>query len=70
VLPVRFLYPNLAPRPWRPTVIVGALLWLGVMLWMLPDYPGAPAWAAWLSLLYPAFYVWLSVRLASRRSRS
>jgi phosphatidylcholine synthase len=61
VLPVRFLYPNLAPRPWRAPVIVGALLWLGALL---PEYPEAPAWAVWLSLIYPAFYVWLSVRLA------
>jgi phosphatidylcholine synthase len=64
VLPVRFLYPNLAPRPWRAPVIVGALLWLAAMLSLLPDYPEAPAWAAWLTLIYPAFYIWLSVRLA------
>jgi len=70
VLPIRFLYPNLAPRPWRAPIVIGALLWLGAMLWMLPDYPRVPAWAAWLSLLYPAFYVGLSLRLASRRSRS
>jgi phosphatidylcholine synthase len=70
VLPIRFLYPNLTPRPWRAPVILGALLWLGAMLGMLPDYPRTPAWAAWLSLLYPAFYVWLSFRLAIRRSRS
>jgi hypothetical protein len=38
------------------------------MLSLLPDYPLAPAWAAWLSLLYPAFYLWLSFRLA-RSSR-
>ena len=66
VLPIRFLYPNLAPRPWRRPVIAGALLWLGAMLWMLPDYPRAPGWAAWLSLLYPAFYLGLSFRLAGR----
>jgi phosphatidylcholine synthase len=70
VLPIRFLYPNLAPEPWRGPVIAGALLWLGAMLLMLPDYPRAPAWAAWLSLLYPAFYLGLSFRLATRRSRS
>ncbi len=67
VLPVRFLYPNLAPRPWRTPLIVGALLWLVAMLWMLVDYPRGPAWIAWLSLLYPAFYVGLSFRLAARR---
>ena len=66
VLPVRFLYPNLAPRPWRMPLIVGAVVWLGMMLWLLVDYPHAPAWMAWLSLLYPAFYFWLSYRLAAR----
>lgn len=66
LLPLRFLYPNLAPRPWRTPVILGALLWLGAMLAMLGDYPRVPAWAVWLSLLYPAFYVWLSLRLAAR----
>ena len=69
VLPVRFLYPNLAPRPWRVPVVAGAILWLGFMLWLLPDYPGAPAGLVWLSLLYPAFYVGLSLRLA-RRTRA
>ncbi|HEX6668641.1 MAG TPA: hypothetical protein VF061_03725 [Gemmatimonadales bacterium] len=66
LLPLRFLYPNLTPRPWRTPVILGALLWLGAMLAMLGDYPRVPAWAVWLSLLYPAFYVWLSLRLAAR----
>jgi phosphatidylcholine synthase len=64
VLPVRFLYPNLAPRPWRTPLIVGALAWLGMMLWLLVDYPDAPAWIVWLSLVYPAFYLWLSYHLA------
>jgi phosphatidylcholine synthase len=67
LLPVRFIYPNLAPRPWRTPLIVGALLWLGMMLWLLVDYPQAPAWIVWLSLVYPAFYFWLSYRLATRR---
>ena len=67
LMPIRFLYPNLAPRPWRRPVILGALLWLGVMLAMLPDYPRVPEWSLWLSLLYPAFYVGLSFRLAARR---
>jgi phosphatidylcholine synthase len=67
LLPLRFLYPNLAPHPWRAPVILGALLWLGAMLAMLRDYPRIPAWAVWLSLAYPAFYVSLSFRLAARR---
>ncbi len=69
VLPVGFLYPNLAPRPWRTPLIAGALLWLGAMLWMLADYPHGPAWIVWLSLLYPVFYVGLSFRLWTLRGR-
>jgi phosphatidylcholine synthase len=64
VSPVRFLYPNLAPRPWRAPLIAGALAWLGLILWLLPDYPAAPTSLVLLSLLYPAFYGWLSFRLA------
>jgi phosphatidylcholine synthase len=64
VLPLQFIYPNLAPRPWRGPVVLGALLWLAAMLAMLPAYPRVAAWALWLSLLYPAFYVGLSFRLA------
>jgi phosphatidylcholine synthase len=66
VLPVRFLYPNLAPQPWRTPLIVGALVWLGMMMWLLVDYPRAESWVVWLSLLYPAFYFWLSYRVSSR----
>lgn len=67
LVPLRFLYPNLAPRPWRVPVIAGAVLWLVAMLAMLPDYPRAPPWAVWLSLIYPAFYVGLSFGLGARR---
>ncbi len=68
VLPVRFLYPTLAPGPWRAPLIVGALIWLALMLVILADYANTPAWVAWLSLLYPLFYVWLSLRLSGRPS--
>jgi len=67
VLPARFLYPNLATKPWRAPVFVGALVWLGLMLWMLRGYPRTPEWLIWLSLVYPVFYFWLSYRLAVRR---
>ena len=67
VLPVRFLYPNLAPRPWRVPVVAGAVGWLFVMLVLLADYPRGPRWLTLLSLAYPVFYFWLSWRLASRR---
>jgi phosphatidylcholine synthase len=66
VLPVRFLYPNLAPRPWKTPLIVGALGWLGVLVFILLDYPRAPGWAVWASLVYPAFYTGLSLILDFR----
>lgn len=75
LLPVRFVYPNLAPKPWRAPIVAGAVAWGLLLLGTLPFYPHAerpdgqivPA-LIWLSLLYPAFYVYASVRL-DRRGR-
>lgn len=64
VAPVRFLYPNLAPPPWRWPVLVGAALWLGLLLALLPYYPAVPAWLVWISLLYPVGYALLSFALS------
>ncbi|HEX8675320.1 MAG TPA: hypothetical protein VF710_25720, partial [Longimicrobium sp.] len=61
VLPVRFIYPNLAPRPWKVPLLAGAAVWLGLMMWMLAEYPHPPAWVLLLSLVYPAFYTVLSL---------
>lgn len=63
VMPVRFVYPNLAPRPWRAPVMVGALLYLVVLLWMVARFPAVPGWVTWGSLAYPAFYAWVSMRV-------
>ena len=63
VLPVRFIYPNLTPRPWRAIVLVGALLWSLALLALLANYPQGPRWLALLSLSYPAFYTILSFAL-------
>jgi phosphatidylcholine synthase len=64
ILPVRFIYPNQAPDPWQRPIIIGALLWLGLLVAMLPSFPTLPAWGdpwiLWVSLLYPAFYFGLS----------
>lgn len=66
VLPVRFIYPNLAPRLWRIPVLGGAFLWLLLLLALLPGYPDVPEWLMWLSLAYPLFYTALSLHLARR----
>jgi phosphatidylcholine synthase len=68
VLPVRFIYPTLAPRPWRMPLLVGAFAWLALMLAMVPDYPDVPGWMLLLSLSYPLLYTVLSWHL-SRRDR-
>lgn len=59
--PIEFVYPNLAPRPWKLPVVLGALVWLVLLFAMLTDYPRTPEWLMLLSLAYPAFYTLVSV---------
>ncbi len=67
VAPIWLLYPNLAPRPWRVSVLGGAFAWCILLLAMLPFYPHrVPGWLTLLSLVYPAFYLVLSIHLARR----
>jgi phosphatidylcholine synthase len=73
VSPVRFLYPNLTPRPWKLPVVLGAAAWLAMILAMLPFYRRVPGWVVGLSLIYPVFYAALSIVLdphAQRRKRA
>ena len=61
--PVGFIYPNLAPRPWKVPVLLGALLWLGLLFALVAYFPRPPEWLFWLSLVYPALYTALSIHL-------
>jgi phosphatidylcholine synthase len=70
VLPVRFLYPNLAPRPWLLPVLLGALLWVIALIALLLSYPHGPRWLVLASLSYPAFYTILSFALSRGRARA
>ena len=63
VLPVRFIYPNRVASKWRRAIIGGGVIWFGLLLAMLPTYPASPQWLMWLSLVYPGFYLFLSVFL-------
>jgi phosphatidylcholine synthase len=63
VLPVRFIYPNLAPRPWKMPVMIGALVWTLILAWMIWRNLRVDAWVMWVSLIYPAFYAVVSVWL-------
>jgi phosphatidylcholine synthase len=69
VLPVRFLYPNRAPR-WRGLLLAGGGIWLLVILAMLTQYPDrqVPTWVVGISLIYPTAYAVLSIHL-DRASR-
>jgi len=68
VAPVRFLYPNLAPRPWKLPLMLGGAVWVVMLGAMLPSYPRSPEWLVWLSLLYPALYTALSLYLDRGRT--
>ena len=69
VLPVRFVYPSLAPSPWRTPLLAGAAVWAALLVGMLPWYPDAPPWLMWASLLYPAAYFGISAWLDCRTPR-
>lgn len=64
VSPVWLIYPNLAPRQWKVPVLWGSYIWALALAAMLPWYPSrVPAWAVLASLIYPAFYLWVSIHL-------
>ena len=67
IVPVRFVYPNHAPKPWRAILVGAGILWTALLLAMLPSYPELPgwgdAWVLWVSLFYPVLYVGLSAVL-------
>ncbi|HWI36196.1 MAG TPA: hypothetical protein VNU64_07070 [Burkholderiales bacterium] len=67
VSPVRFLHPNLAPRPWKLPVMLGAFAWLALLIGMLLVYRQVPGWAVALSLIYPVFYAALSILIDPRK---
>jgi phosphatidylcholine synthase len=70
VVPVRFVYPNLAPAPWRTPVLAGAIVWTVLLVLLLPAYPRPPFLLVLASLVYPIFYVVLSTVLDRRARRA
>jgi phosphatidylcholine synthase len=67
VMPVWFIYPNLAPRPWKVPLLAGAFAWLVLAIAMVPPYPHVPRWMLWLSLAGPLAYALLSWHLVRQR---
>jgi phosphatidylcholine synthase len=71
VAPVRFVYPNLASPPWKVPMLAGGGVWLVILWAMLPIYPDeVPGWLHWLSLVYPVFYIIVSIYLDVRESHA
>lgn len=69
-VPLRYVYPSRTVT-WRPMTLVLGVMWgvcLTMAVWRLPA--GGGLWS-WLSLVFPVYYVALSLRLtaAERRSR-
>jgi len=66
IAPVWLLYPNLAPRPWKKPIMIGGLFWTAGLVAMLGwDYPRTPIWLVALTLVYPVFYAFASIRHAA-----
>jgi phosphatidylcholine synthase len=61
-VPVRYIYPSRTPQMQTPTLILGVIwgVMVGVMLWRMPAVPRP---VLWTSLLFPVYYVVLSLSL-------
>ena len=70
VAPVRFVYPNLAPRGWKLPLLGGAWLWALVLLASLRTYPDVPAPLLAAAVAYPVVYTVVSIVLDVRSRRS
>jgi phosphatidylcholine synthase len=66
-VPIRYVYPSRTPQLQVPTLVLG-LIWgvlMCVMVWTMPAVPRVVLWA---SLLFPVYYVALSLTLQFRGS--
>jgi phosphatidylcholine synthase len=65
-VPIRYIYPSRTPAFQTPTNILG-VMWgvqMVAMLWLMPDVPPL---LFWTSLIFPLYYVGLSLALDWRR---
>lgn len=65
-VPIRYVYPSRTPVLARLTVGLG-VVWGALMILMLWRMPDIPAPIVWASLVFPAYYVVLSLVLDLRR---
>jgi phosphatidylcholine synthase len=65
-VPLRYAYPSRMTELRTPTVVLG-LAWGAALLWALAHFDAAPRSVLTWSLLYPAYYVGLSLYLHFKR---
>lgn len=68
-VPVRFVHPSRTLVLRGQTLALGAL-WSVLMIAMLWRMPDVPRWMFWSSLIFPAYYLLLSLALEGRRRGS
>jgi phosphatidylcholine synthase len=67
-VPIRYVYPSRTPILQWPTNILG-VIWAALLLLMLWQYPAVSPTVLLASLVFPAYYVVLSLALQVRRRR-
>jgi phosphatidylcholine synthase len=68
-MPVRYVYPS-RTLTWRAATVVLGAMWgvcLSIVIWRLPA--GGGVWS-WLALVFPVYYVLLSLKLSVDERRS
>lgn len=68
-VPLRYVYPSRTVT-WRPATIVLGTIWgvcLTAVIWRLPE--GGGVWS-WLALVFPVYYIALSLRLSLAERRA
>lgn len=67
-VPIRYVYPSRTPAFRMPTLVLG-VIWGVLMLVMWQRLPDVSRPMLWASLVFPAYYVGISIVLDRRRSR-
>ena len=68
-VPMRYVYPSRTPTARTPTIILG-VVWGILMVGMVWQLPEVSRWLLWTSLLFPGYYIALSLILEIRRHRA
>jgi len=65
-VPLRFIYPSRATRFRYQTNVLGAI-WGATILYLIDRWPDSPRWLLLASMMFPAYYAFLSLWLELRR---